>query len=129
MGESTFKGVFFEENFPKASIHGGNFPAVFLEGTFLGKQLYRGKAIFLGSNYPGVGQISSVETFFLSNHPGGNHLGGLSEGQLLVGVTFHGNNFPEDNHQGVNCLVTTSAGGNDPETVINNVGQKIFFVI
>ena len=110
MGEVTFKGVFFRENCPEASIHGGNCPRVFLEGNFLGKQLYRGKAIFLRSNCPGVGQISSGATFFVSNHPGGNHSGDLSEGELLVGVTFLGDNFPEDNHQGANCLGTTSPG-------------------
>ena len=54
MGEVTFKGVFFEENCTKAS-HGGNCPGVFLVGNFLRKQLYKGKAIFLGSNCPGVG--------------------------------------------------------------------------
>ena len=124
MGEVTFKGVFFEENCPKASIHGGNCPGVFLEGNFLRKQLYKGKAIFLGSNCPGVGQISSGATFFV-----GNHSGDLSEGELLVGVTFLGDNFPEDNHQAATCLGTTSPGVNDPETVINTVGQKIFFVI
>ena len=94
MGEVTFKGVFFEENCPKASIHGGNCPGVFLEGNFLRKQLYKGKAIFLGSNCPGVGQISSGATFFVSNHPGGNDSGDLSGGELLVGVTFLGDNFP-----------------------------------
>ena len=120
MAAVTFKGVFFGENCPEASTHGGNCPGVFLEGNFLGKQLFGGgKAIFLGSNCPGVGQISSGATFFVSNH----------SGELLVGVTFLGNNFPEDNHQGANCLGTTSPGGNDPETVINTVGQKIFFVI
>ena len=87
MGEVTFKGVFFEENCTKASIHGGNCPGVFLEGNFLRKQLYRGKAI------PGVGQISSGATFFVSNHPGGNHSADLSEGELLVGVTFLGTIF------------------------------------
>ena len=122
MGEVTFKGVFFEENCPGASIHGGNCPGVFLEGNFLRKQLYRGKAI------PGVGQISSGATFFVTNHPGGNHSADLSEGELLVGVTFLGDNLPGDD-QGANCLGTTSPGGNDPETVINTIGQKIFFVI
>ena len=43
MGEVTFKGVFFEENCPEASIHGRNCPGDFLEGNFLRKQLYRGK--------------------------------------------------------------------------------------
>ena len=129
MGEVTFKGVFFEENCPEASIHGGNCPGVFLEGNFLRKQLYKGKAIFLGSNCPGVGQISSGATFFVSNHPGGNHSGDLSERELLVGITFLEDNFPGDDHQGANCLRTTSPGGNDPETVINTVGKKIFFVI
>ena len=124
MGKVTFKGVFFGENCPEASINGGNCPGVFLEGNFLGKQLYRGKAVFLGSNCPGVGQISSGATFFVCNHSGD-----LSEGELLVGVTFLGDNFPEDNHQGATCLGTTSPGVNDPETVINTVGQKIFFVI
>ena len=76
-----------------------------------------------------MGQISSGVTFIVSNHPGGSHLGDLSEGELLVGVTFLGDNFPEDNHQGATCLGTTSPGVNDPETVINTVGQKIFFVI
>ena len=79
MGKVTFKGVFFGENCPEASINGGNCPGVFLEGNFLGKQLYRGKAIFLRSNCPGLGQISSGATFFVSNHPGGNHSGDLSE--------------------------------------------------
>ena len=41
MGEVTFKGVFFEENCPEASIHGGNCPGVFLEGNFL--RILRGK--------------------------------------------------------------------------------------
>ena len=53
MGEVTFNGVFFGENCPEASIHGSNCPGVFLEGNFLGKQLYRRKAVFLGSNCPG----------------------------------------------------------------------------
>ena len=88
-----------------------------------------GKAIFLGRNSPGVGQISSGATFFGSNHPGHYHSGDLSEGELLVGVTFLGDNFPGEDHQGANCLGTISPGGNDPETVINTVGQKIFFVI
>ena len=126
MGEVTLKGVFFEENCPEASHHCGNCPGVFLEGNFLRKQLYTGKAIFLGINCPGVGQISSGVTFIVSNHPGGNHLGDLSEGELLVGVTFLGDNFPGDNHHGANCLGTTSPGGNDPQTVINTVGQEIF---
>ena len=95
---------------------------------FLGSNCTGGKAIFLGSNIPGVGQISSGATFFVSNHPGGNHSGDLSEGELLVGVTFLGDNLPGDD-QGANCLGTTSPRGNDPETVINTVGQKIFFVI
>ena len=129
MGEVTFKGVFFEENCPEASMHGGNCPGVFLEGNFLRKQLYRGKAIFIGSNCPGVGQISSGATSFVINRPGGNHLGDLSAGELLVGVTFLGDNFPGDDYQGANCLATTSPGSNDPETVINTVGQNIFFVI
>ena len=124
MGEVTFQGVFFEENCPEAGIHGGNCPGVFLEGNFLRKQLYMGKAIFLGSNCPGVGQISSGATFFV-----GNHSGDLSEGELLVGVTFLGDNFPEDNHQGANCLGATSSGGDDPETWIKTVGQNIFFLI
>ena len=94
MGEVIFKRVFFDENCPEASIHGGNCPGVFLEGNFFRKQLYRGKAIFLGSTCPGVGQISSGATFFVSNHPGGNHSGNLSGGELLVGVTFLGDNFP-----------------------------------
>ena len=110
MGEVTFKGVFFEENCPKASIHCGNCPRVFLEGNFLRKQLHKGKAIF-----------------FVSNHPGGNHSGYLLEGELLVGITFLGDNFPGDDHQGANCLGTSSPDGN--ETVINTVGQNIFFVI
>ena len=76
-----------------------------------------------------MGQISSGVTFFVSNHPGANYLGDLSEKELLVGVTFLGDSFPGDDHQGANCLGTTSPGGNDPETVINTVGQKIFFVI
>ena len=132
MGEVTFKGVFFEENCPEASIPGGNCPGVFLEGNFLRKQLYRGKAIFIGSNCPGVGQISSGATSFVSNRAiviGGNHLGDLSAGELLVGVTFLGDNFPGDDYQGANCLATTSPGGDDPETVINTVGPNIFFVI
>ena len=79
--------------------------------------MYRGKAVFLGSNCPGVGQISSGATVFVSNHPVGIH----SE-ELLVGVTFLGDNFAEDNHQGASCLGTTSPGGNDPETVINTAG-------
>ena len=100
MGKVTFKGVFLE-NCPGASIHGGKCPGVFLEGNFLRKQLYRGKAIFLGSNIPGVGQISSGATFFVSNHAGGNHSGDLSEGELLVGVTFLGDTLPGDD-QGAN---------------------------
>ena len=79
--------------------------------------MYRGKAVFLGSNCPGLGQISSGATVFVSNHPVGIH-----SGELLVGVTFLGDNFAEDNHQGASCLGTTSPGGNDPETVINTAG-------
>ena len=125
----VFKRVFFEENCPEASIHGRNCPGDFLKGNFLRKQLYRGKAIFLESNCPGEGQISSGVTFFVSNHPGGTYSGDLLERELLVGVTLLGDSFPGDDHQGANCLGTTSPGGNDPETVINTVGQKIFFVI
>ena len=112
MGAFTFKGVFFGENCLEASIHSVNCPGVFLR-----------------SDCPGVGQIFSGTTFFVSNHPGDNHSGDLLEGELLMGVTFLRDNFPEDNHQGPNCLGATSCGSNCPETGINIVGQKLFFVI